>query len=116
MKSQVSVQTGCRVHLGLIPAGDDRFCGMGMMVNQPGFQIQLAGSPELRIESEDFADRIRSAVEIWRNNFGPTDQELPSSLDCLPVALKVTGEVRPHCGLGSGTTGLGACTGTDSFF
>lgn len=93
----VHVQTGARLHFGLLavaPARGRRFGGMGVMIDQPGFSITLQRAEQDQITgSTTYASRIRDTVQrlhqIWA--------------DCPAVEVAVKAEIPPHSGLGSGT-------------
>jgi len=103
-KESISIETGCRLHLGLMeicPSEPNVFGGIGVMAAQPATRIEgLIGPVAHANDVEILADtywsrRIAILLERWcsiRNN-----SELPIR------KLILSQSAPPHCGLGSGT-------------
>ncbi|MBI1348126.1 beta-RFAP synthase [bacterium] len=93
----VHVQTGARLHFGLLavaPARGRRFGGIGVMIDEPGFAITLQRAEHDQITGRtNYAARIQDTVQRLR-------QVWP---DCPAVDVTVNAEIPPHSGLGSGT-------------
>lgn len=92
----VEVNAGSRLHFGLICAPPEsawHYGGIGLMINQPGWQFRISRAP---------ADSIIASPEISRR-IDNVLQTLRARHTVPPVTITATAEVEPHTGLGSGT-------------
>jgi beta-ribofuranosylaminobenzene 5'-phosphate synthase len=102
MPHRVIVSTGARLHFGLLSHAAQsprQFGGVGLMVNQPGFRLEVeAGWGTARGDSysgpEVWEDRVLEVVRRCRD-LSPGAPE-----SCL---WTLTHSILPHVGLGSGT-------------
>lgn len=102
MPHRVIVSTGARLHFGLLAhagQGQRQFGGVGLMVDQPGFQLQVetsdGTSPGDSYHGPDiWADRVQEVVQRCR-------QLAPDAPANCRWTLSQT--ILPHVGLGSGT-------------
>ena len=100
MSHTIHVQTGARLHFGLLavqaPTGRN-FGGVGLMVDAPSCQLRVALSDEDRIDATD--DLVPRLAE-WRRRY----RELCPVEHCPPPCrIEVTQVIPAHVGLGSGT-------------
>ena len=99
MAQHVTIQTGARLHFGLLSVSPRRgraFGGIGLMVAAPGFDLFMRtdGSDSVTGASPHTAERILSFLAQVRLRV----PELSNG-----VAIDVKSEIPPHGGLGSGT-------------
>jgi len=107
----VHVQTGARLHFGLLavaPARGRRFGGIGVMLDAPGFRVTLKPADQDRVTGlTTYTPRIVDTVRKLR-------QTWPAG---APIEICVTQEIPPHAGLGSGTQlGLAVAAGVQHFW
>jgi len=97
---RVGVQTGARLHFGLLAPGVEtgrRFGGLGLMIDQPGWSLcctpalgdTIVAPPEWQPRLQSLLDRIRETQ--------------PIPLPCSGVTLEVLQAPPAHAGFGSGT-------------
>ena len=92
MTDPVRIQTGARIHFGLLDVRPP-FGGAGVMVAHPATEV--IARPAERFDPGHFqADRIAAIAARWAADH---DQILPA------VGVEVTRRPRLHCGFGSGT-------------
>ena len=102
MPHRVIVSTGARLHFGLLahaPLAGRQFGGVGLMVDHPGFQLEVEVAPH-----GEPADHY-SGPEVWRQRVLDVVQRCrelapTASESCLWTLEK---SILPHVGLGSGT-------------
>ena len=99
-KMTISVQTGARLHFGLLAvqaASGRNFGGVGLMVQSPGCMLAV----EAAERDECWADpEIAARLGIWRDEYrrqSPVEQRPPA------CRIRVTQAMPLHAGLGSGT-------------
>lgn len=97
MCDAVHVRTGARLHFGLLavaPTRGRRFGGIGVMLDDPGFELTLRSADQDQVTgTTSYATRILETVHTLRRNWPEAD----------PVEINVRHEIPPHSGLGSGT-------------
>lgn len=112
MNTEVIVETGARLHFGLLavkpPAGRS-FGGCGVMIDQPGWTLRFRCSSEpgtvggercSRQRIPKFLEAIQRARPLWRQD----------------VQIEIVREIGGHLGLGSGTQlGLAVAKGIATF-
>ena len=100
MPSAVFVQTGCRLHFGLLAVQAEagrNFGGVGLMIGSPNCEVlvhrndhdEIVSSAELAPRIAEWRDRIRNAIERDSTS--------------MPVRIELHRELPGHAGLGSGT-------------
>ena len=96
----VEIRTGSRLHFGLLEPGPQqphRFGGVGMMIDHPGFLIQVEPSATDEFDADaETRRRVQSIVERCRRM---------NATGSLPAAcrIRVVTSISAHAGLGSGT-------------
>ena len=102
----IQIQTGSRLHFGLI-LGDESsgwiFGGVGLMLERPGWHVQLqaqTSSTAASVQSDDVVLGTDEAALRVRKLLGRLRAAMPD-LPCLHVQLSA--EVPFHTGLGAGT-------------
>lgn len=99
MTLPVQVQTGCRLHFGPLAVGAERgrsFGGVGLMVDQPGFELLAAPAATDQISAaDDFREVVARSLSTVREHACGLVSE------GLELGLRRT--VPRHFGLGSGT-------------
>ena len=95
---RVTITTGARLHFGLLcppPSVERVFGGIGLMIDQPGFQVVLQTAETTRITAPpEVKERIR--VFVRQSASQPTDSQ-------SAVHIEVRQHIPSHSGLGSGT-------------
>lgn len=103
---RVIVETGCRLHFGLLSLGKSpgrRFGGVGVMLTKPRLELHVSASKRFAVQGEQVA-RLESAAEAFFQRHAIIDR--PKCLLELRAALPA------HVGLGSGTqTALAVAAG-----
>lgn len=110
---RVSVQTGCRLHLGFTNLSEDigrNFGSIGVAIDRPGTTVVFEENDGLAIVGED-NEPLRTAVRRFCDTYGVEPR----------VSIKVEEHIPEHVGLGSGTqlalavgAGLAAVCGIDA--
>ena len=110
---RVSVETGCRLHLGFTNLSEDIgrcFGSIGVAIDRPGTSIVFEEHDELAIAGED-REPVRAAVRRFCDTYGVAPR----------VSITVKEHIPEHVGLGSGTqlalavgVGLAAVCGIDA--
>ncbi len=110
---RVSVETGCRLHLGFTNLSEDlgrRFGSIGVALDQPGTSVVIEENDELAILGEN-REPVRAAVRRFCDSYGVEPR----------VSIRVEDHIPEHVGLGSGTqlalaigAGLAAACGIDA--
>ena len=99
-KMTISVQTGARLHFGLLAvqaASGRNFGGVGLMVQSPGCVLSVEASER----DECFADAaIAARLTDWRDEYR---SRCPIEHRPLACHIRVTQTMPSHAGLGSGT-------------
>jgi len=100
MTNEVVVETGARLHFGLLahsPHISRKFGGAGVMVSGIGYRLRgtLAEADEV-LGEERAAQRVRRFVSVYRESIPSGQQPPPCRIDLEQV-------IPPHAGLGSGT-------------
>lgn len=102
MSSTVTIRTGSRIHLGIFsapnPAEGSKFQGAGVMLEEPGFEIDLRFTEKRGVRysgPDSYKKRCLSHCDYFRLRFA--DDRL-SGID-----VTVEKFIPPHHGLGSGT-------------
>lgn len=99
---RVRVRTGARVHFGLITPGASagrRFGGAGLMVAEPGLDIEIERSSVFEVEG-----LLRDRVATFATRYTGSSQP--------PVAIRIQQGPPDHVGLGTGTQlGLAVAAG-----
>lgn len=101
---QVEVQTGCRIHFGLMeicPGAEACYSGLGLALPEPGYRVSVSGecsSDQVEditiVGSDETQRRIRDVVEnVYRNQEGMR----------LPGRIEAVESIPLHTGLGAGT-------------
>lgn len=107
----VSVETGARLHFGMLSFGQAdvrQFGGVGAMIGSPGFRIRITLAAELHA-SGPFADR---AVAVARRVLETFEMPAPCA-----VRIEIMQAPPPHLGYGSGTQlGLAIAKGVRHIF
>lgn len=95
---QAVVQTGSRLHFGLIRVGkaQQRYGGLGVIIEEPRLEI-LARPADHWSCTGSFGDRLLPFVKGFFADRLPHEPSLPA------VAFTVESAPPEHCGLGSGT-------------
>ncbi|MDX1970842.1 MAG: hypothetical protein SFV23_26990 [Planctomycetaceae bacterium] len=99
MVPAVTVRTGARLHFGLLavkPLHGRKFGGVGVMVEQPGFEICLRAASVDSINGGTSSTLLRIREFLTRVR-GVSQADLP------PVEMVIRREIPSHEGLGSGT-------------
>ena len=112
MSRKVCIKSGSRLHFGVLsyhPDSSSHFGGVGVMIDDPGFQMELEAeslsSPisiqefiaNLRIDSEEeYGHRIRSMVELYLEKMGIRNPD-------QNVSIRLKASAPSHEGFGSGT-------------
>ena len=100
-----------RLHFGLLAFGgnrEQRYGGAGMMVENPGIEIQISPAARLTLGGT-VGDRVRSVVKRW-SDWGHLAREPRCRIEVLSAP-------RLHIGLGVGTQlGLAIARGLNAFF
>lgn len=98
----ITIATGARLHFGLLahrPAGGPEFGGVGVMVDQPRFflsaRARAAGEDRI-VASQTACARVRDVLARVRTT-SPPERPVPA------IAVRVSEEIPPHVGFGSGT-------------
>ncbi len=101
MNPEVTVQTGARLHFGLLaidPPRGREFGGIGLMVEAPGFELRG------RVSN---ADAVTGGSVATQGRIGRFLEEArataPAEVPVPPLAVEVQTEIPGHRGLGSGT-------------
>lgn len=108
MANLVTIETGARLHFGLLavhPPRGREFGGVGVMLAHPGFQLTCTPATVDRVESPlpSTSQRVREFLSRIR-------QAWPHPLPSLQI--EVLHEIESHGGLGSGTQlGLAVAAG-----
>ncbi|MFM8580261.1 MAG: hypothetical protein ACKOFW_02035, partial [Planctomycetaceae bacterium] len=96
----VAVQTGARLHFGLLTQGHEtgrRFGGLGLMLDQPGWSLSLAPAPvDTLLAPPAWHDRLVALLARIR-------QAQATPLPMAGVTLQVVHAPPAHGGFGSGT-------------
>jgi beta-ribofuranosylaminobenzene 5'-phosphate synthase len=110
---RVSVETGCRLHLGFTNLSEDIgrcFGSIGVAIDRPGTSVVFEEHDELAIAGED-REPVRAAVRRFCDAYGVEPR----------VSITVKEHIPEHVGLGSGTqlalavgAGLAAVCGIDT--
>ena len=107
----VDVITGARLHFGLLcgtPESGWIFGGVGMMVRQPGWHLQLRRTSvplEIRTTDPVTREKIQRTLQQWDDGKNPLEHG---------VCIQVISESPWHCGFGAGTQlALGLVGGLD---
>ena len=110
---RVSVETGCRLHLGFTNLSEDigrRFGSIGVAIDRPGTSVVFEDNDELAIVGEN-REPVRAAVRRFCDAYGVEPR----------VSIEVEEHIPEHVGLGSGTqlalaigAGLAAVCGIDA--
>jgi beta-ribofuranosylaminobenzene 5'-phosphate synthase len=102
---RVVVTTGARLHFGLLLADRSavrQFGGIGVMVDEPGFQVSIAAADTTTISApQPVIDRVHSFLEQW-SRYSTQTRPL--------VRVAVLHHIPAHGGMGSGTQ-LGLAVG-----
>lgn len=107
----LAVTAPSRLHLGLFSFGHPtgrRFGGVGLMIEQPAIQLQIAAAEHLELRGL-LADRVGEYARRWSRFYGLGDEP----------ACRITLEAAPesHVGLGVGTqVGLAVAAGLNALF
>ncbi|MCA9070031.1 MAG: hypothetical protein KDA84_13960, partial [Planctomycetaceae bacterium] len=100
MRSRVTIQTGSRLHFGLLahrPQTGRHFGGAGLMIDAPG--VKLTATPQTQdevIAPPLLISRVKKVLARYRETI-PTNQQPP------PCRVEVHEDIPSHQGLGSGT-------------
>jgi beta-RFAP synthase len=89
----VEVQTGARLHFGLLDVAAP-FGGCGVMIDGPPTRVRVRSATTFQCD-ERHRDRVIGIVDRWQQMTGQTTR--PS------VTIEVVSAAPPHNGLGSGT-------------
>lgn len=99
MPDEVIIQTGARLHFGLLSYGQPalpQFGGIGMMIARPGFNVRATiAAADRVIGPDDVVPRVTELVAMYRR--------AASAGSVPPVCFDVRSVISPHVGLGSGT-------------
>ncbi len=95
---ELQIRTGARLHFGLIlsaSGADHHFAGVGLMVDNPGWhlQISIATAADSLAADEPTSTRMKSLLR----NIRAVHSHVPS------LQISVREALPPHAGLGSGT-------------
>ncbi|MCA9149143.1 MAG: hypothetical protein KDA92_07590 [Planctomycetales bacterium] len=96
MNAIISVQTGSRLHFGLLAFGCPerrQYGGLGLMIERPTVRLELGAAQSFTVRGA-CRDRVCAFAEAWARS---EHAELPA------VELVVTDASPSHAGLGSGT-------------
>ncbi len=113
MNKTVTIQTGSRLHFGVLsyqPDSNFHFGGVGVMIDQPGFQLEVESSGNqkpvsrqellenltVQCEIEEYQSRIQLMVENYLKHL---DQKKFNQF----LTIRVHKSVPSHEGFGSGT-------------
>lgn len=101
MFDEVHVETGARLHFGLLANSPDlsrQFGGAGLMIDRPGCKIHASKTAvDVVTGDDDFArGRVEKFLQCYR-------QSAPQDLQPPPCRLEVVRAIPPHVGFGSGT-------------
>ena len=100
MTDEVVVETGARLHFGLLahsPEIPRRFGGAGVMISGIGFRLRAAAASADEVIGESAtAERVRRFVADYRESSGTVRQPPPCRISIEQV-------IPPHAGFGSGT-------------
>jgi len=110
--SQVIVTTGARLHFGLlshVPGSTRRFGGVGLMLDQPGFQVVVSNSDGANDANSDAVDtylgppewesRVLSVIQRCR----ASERRESAAGETIRLRWELRSVVPGHVGLGSGT-------------
>lgn len=101
MTAAVEVRTGARLHFGLFGTRSEqgRLGGIGMMIDRPGFAIQVRRSDQDIVDAPpDLRPRVRKSLEQIRSIESSRHPARP-----LAVHVLVNETIPQHHGFGSGT-------------
>ena len=97
MEQQLTIETGSRLHFGLLAFGDSkayRYGGIGVMLRRPGVRLKAVAANEFRCSGR-LSERVISFAEHWARAHNLT--KLPGcQIDVARCAPQ-------HTGLGTGT-------------
>jgi len=91
----LEVRTGCRLHFGLLELAEDqelRFGGIGLMLEQPGWQLRFSPTPGGNEQLTPASAEIEMRIAQTRSRLGTSDCQ---AAVMQPLSL--------HHGLGAGT-------------
>ncbi len=119
VSKKVVVQTGSRLHFGLISPGEfrgRRFGGAGLMIETPQTELAISPADALHIQVDPpRRDWIEGLVQRWHETVRGLELPnagVPASFDRLPVRIRLDSSIGRHLGLGSGTqTALAVAAG-----
>lgn len=107
MRARVTIQTGARLHFGLLahrPQIGRHFGGAGLMIDSPGVKLTaLRGDRDEVIGPKFLASRVQKLMANYR-------QHLPENRQPPRCQIEIHQFIPPHQGLGSGTQ-LGLAVG-----
>jgi beta-ribofuranosylaminobenzene 5'-phosphate synthase len=95
----VTVETGARLHFGLLGVGAStgrRHGGLGLMIEQPGVRLRVVSSRETQF---DCSEALRGRLAEWTARMVAVAGERVTT----PVRVTVEAELPAHHGYGSGT-------------
>jgi beta-RFAP synthase len=100
MIRHVTIQTGARLHFGLLahrPKTGRHFGGVGLMIDSPGIHLTATPAKQDEVHAPDFLqDRVRSLIASYR-------EQTSERIQTVPCRLEVHRTIPAHQGLGSGT-------------
>lgn len=98
MSGELIVKTGSRLHFGMLAYGHPerrQFGGMGVMIDEPGFEIRARRAKSEKLNCQSWKPRVQKLLERLRSgDFGP----IPG-----PLQLEIAKAPPAHAGFGSGT-------------
>lgn len=101
--NRVDIQTGARLHFGLLCGDIDsgwHYGGIGMMIDRPSWRLHAA---LIQTRSGHEADQIECSCETTRQRAMEYLQQFRQMFDLKPVRLQFIEEPGFHAGLGTGT-------------
>ncbi|MFO1022453.1 MAG: hypothetical protein U0903_17415 [Planctomycetales bacterium] len=96
---KVVISTGARLHFGFLshaPEATRQFGGVGLMVDRPGFKldVELAAQDEI-IAGESYRNKLSECLEQYRQN--------SPAAKSAALRIELVQQIPQHCGFGSGT-------------
>lgn len=99
MPARITISTGARLHFGLFAhgrTGDREFGGVGVMIDRPGFVIDVSAAGEDDLGAGPWQPRIAALLERLRST-------IPAGAARTPLKIEIRAASPRHSGLGSGT-------------
>ena len=100
MSHTIHIQTGARLHFGLLAVQAPRgrnFGGVGLMVDAPGCRLSVSAAAEDQVHAPD---EIATRLIEWRNQYR---DRCPAEHCPASCSIEVSEAIPSHSGLGSGT-------------